>query len=718
MSFQISGLSSGFDWQSMIDQLMAIEQRPIKLLQQRQNKLKLQQQAWMDVNTRLATLRNKLDALKLESTFLGHRTSVSSESALKATAKTNAVNGTYHVTIHQLATASSRKSTADIGSPLDTTVLLNKAGFATNITSGTITINGKQYDIDTSSDSLDSLATKLAADGITLSYNAASDELTLSSAVPLELGSASDTSNFLQVTRLSATLTDGNTTVTVAGLGTVKPNVKLNEARFQTALGASNGSFTINGVEIEWDAKTDTLNDVLKRINRSDAGVTARYDSYTDQVILESKKTGNLDITLGTDTGGLLASLQLTGSILTKGQNASITVDELNGGMPIQSTSNQIEIVEGLTLQLLEADPTKEITVTVSSDTETAISAIRAFVEQYNSVQEFIASKLDVGDPKNPDDGGILAGNPTLMRIQSSLRRLVTSNFADVAGSYRSLHEIGISTTSDKTARLQIDESKLIQALELHPDDVRSLFFGEVNIALGTAGSSISASSEFSSDYPVASVIDGITSSDGWGAGQGWSDATAGVFPDVLTIDFGKMRYIEKVVIHTLDSAGMPAANFGIRDFTLTSFYRSTSRELASIAGNTEGVITSLFASTKAERLQISIDDSNDGQHARIIEVEVYEFNGLAAMLDREIDSLIHRSDGIITSQTAGLQESIDDLSERMESMERRIEAMRETMVRKFVAMETALAQMQTQSAWLTSQLAGLNANWNVSRES
>lgn len=67
------------------------------------------------------------------------------------------------------------------------------------------------------------------------------------------------------------------------------------QIRGLTKLGADSnmqdGSFTINGVEIEYKA-TDSLKTIMDRVNNSKAGVTMSYSQITGQFKVESKVTG------------------------------------------------------------------------------------------------------------------------------------------------------------------------------------------------------------------------------------------------------------------------------------------------------------------------------------------------------------------------------------------------------------------------------------------
>ncbi len=97
----------------------------------------------------------------------------------------------------------------------------------------------------------------------------------------------------------------------------------------------TDGSFDVNGETIAVN-ETDSLNDVIDRINASDAGVTAAYDAVAETVTLTNDETGSQTITLENDTSGFLAAMKLDSATPVLGSDneaASImsTVDEFSG---------------------------------------------------------------------------------------------------------------------------------------------------------------------------------------------------------------------------------------------------------------------------------------------------------------------------------------------------------------------------------------------------
>ena len=154
------------------------------------------------------------------------------------------------------------------------------AGFSVSVTAGRFTINGEQIDVQ-AGDTLDDILARVTVQtGLTAAYDSGEDKITLSDAggAPIVLGSAADTSNFLQAARLANNGTD--TITSGRQLGGLNTSSALASARFNIAV--TSGTFAINGVSFTIDSSSDTVADVLNSISQSAAGVVASYDSVND----------------------------------------------------------------------------------------------------------------------------------------------------------------------------------------------------------------------------------------------------------------------------------------------------------------------------------------------------------------------------------------------------------------------------------------------------
>lgn len=102
-ALRIGGIASGLDTNSIVDILATQAKQPVYRLEQKLNTKALEKTIYQDIKNDLVTLKNDLLNLKLESTFKSKNTSVSNPSILGATALPSAKNGTYNITVSQIA---------------------------------------------------------------------------------------------------------------------------------------------------------------------------------------------------------------------------------------------------------------------------------------------------------------------------------------------------------------------------------------------------------------------------------------------------------------------------------------------------------------------------------------------------------------------------------------------------------------------------------------
>ena len=482
MDLSVSGLASGFDWKTLVDQLVQVERAPQTQLLSEQNLLQQRNNAYGSILTQLGVLRNRISALKSPDLFNTRAASVGDSSVASASASTGAVQGSFAFNFLQLATASKLTGSSGVGRALNASndvsgLVLSNAGFASGVSAGDFTVNGKRVSIATT-DTLQQVFDKIsAATGgtVTGGYDSSTDRISLNSGAEIVLGSAADSSNFLQIARLN-----NNGTGTVASssqLGSVQVAHALSAANFTTAIsdGGGAGKFRINGAEILFTASDKTA-DVLKRINDSAAGVTASFDSVNDRFTLVNKTTGDLGVALEDVSGNFLAAAGLSTGALQRGKSLLYTV---NNGGTLTSQSNTITEASsglaGLTVTALKEGGST--TVTVGSDTSKIKTAINDFITQYNGVQSLIDSQTASStDAKGKVTAGILASDSDANDVARQLRTLAYGQVSGLTGTVKRLESLGIATNSkDNTLKLE-DSTKLDAALANNLNDVSKLF--------------------------------------------------------------------------------------------------------------------------------------------------------------------------------------------------------------------------------------------------
>jgi flagellar hook-associated protein 2 len=100
-----AGLGSGLDVESIVTQLMAIERRPIDLLEEQTKKIETQLSSFGKLQSSLGTLRDKARSLTSADTWSPTKGSSSNEAAVAVTTGNGSVPGSYTVAVTQLAKA-------------------------------------------------------------------------------------------------------------------------------------------------------------------------------------------------------------------------------------------------------------------------------------------------------------------------------------------------------------------------------------------------------------------------------------------------------------------------------------------------------------------------------------------------------------------------------------------------------------------------------------
>lgn len=252
------GIASGIDTNSIIDQLMAIQRRPISLMQNKQLQIRSRADAFSRVNAALSAVATRAATLSQPDTFRQRSASVVAKEVdankVQANSTTGAAVGSFTFHVTALATQTRAESAQAVGQAVDADGPMDQAGFGTALKAGTFTINGTAFTIPPAT------ATAVAsAASIGAGYNAS-----------LPLDSAG---------------------------GDITP---------------SGGTFTINGVSINFSAETDKVSNVIQYINASAAEVIASFDEATQVFTLTHRTTGaGQSITLADTSGNFLESMKL-----------------------------------------------------------------------------------------------------------------------------------------------------------------------------------------------------------------------------------------------------------------------------------------------------------------------------------------------------------------------------------------------------------------------
>ncbi|MCF6154455.1 MAG: hypothetical protein E3K36_04215 [Candidatus Brocadia sp.] len=494
-----SSITSAFGASSninlLVTQFMALERRPLTSLNTKKTSLNSSLNIYSDLKSKLSdllTAARDLSSTSTSSIYNSRTSSSSDETKLTASAGTGAAVGTFQIRVKQLATGASIQSTSELISKsaaksttkvapgsgvIDVSKSFSDAGL-TSTPDGTVTINGQTFtlsDYDTVQAFMDAVNTDVTANA-NIYYNKTEDKFYIeqkSGSTDLVI-SETGTNPFFTQAKITAGTYTGN------GNTGIQSDVLLSKANFDTTLtSTTSGSFKINGVTITYNTDTDTLDNVISRINSSTANVNAFYDNSLDKMIIKSKATGSTDtITLSDVSGNLMSVLKLSGATATAGTDANFTINSSDAADEITKNTNTFTI-NGVTYTLKNTNvssytDTTYTTVTVKQDTSAIQSKITGFLDKFNTVTEYIKDKSSVNTSTKAR--GPLAGNATFTSLRSQLFQKITEQISGLtAGNPDYLHEIGITVSSSLKASLS-DTSKFNNAITSNSRAVEDLF--------------------------------------------------------------------------------------------------------------------------------------------------------------------------------------------------------------------------------------------------
>ncbi|MHA7815450.1 MAG: flagellar filament capping protein FliD [Pseudohaliea sp.] len=224
-----------------------------------------------------------------------------------------------------------------------------------------------------------------------------------------------------------------------------------------------------------------SLADIRDAINRSpdNTGVSATIlnEDAGSRLVLTARDTGaanTVSVAAAGGDGGLAALTTLTE--LTAAADAVVKVDSFS----FSSASNRVDgVIEGLTLDLVEADPGNVETVTIAEDRSAMIDKVSGLVDRLNgftSATNRVASyNADTGE------AGVLLGDATLRGIEDRIRQITGSQVGAAADPFGNLPGLGITT--NEAGLLELDEAQLSRALDERPEVLDTVLAGEDGIA-------------------------------------------------------------------------------------------------------------------------------------------------------------------------------------------------------------------------------------------
>lgn len=236
-----------------------------------------------------------------------------------------------------------------------------------------------------------------------------------------------------------------------------------------TTVVATGGSLTIGAAEVTLSGST-TLQGLADAINDTeDIGVTAsvvRTGPGAYRLALQSNLTGTEHAF--SVTNGLTGAAISFGANAVNAADASISINNIAA----TSSSNTFEnVVSGVTLTVLKADPATTVAVDVASDGSALADKVEAFATAYNNIVSFLETqRLSAGSGEEASIGS----DPMLRQLRGALRTALLGSHG--SGSLTRLAEIGVEFTRD--GRVELNRKVFDAAVAADGDGVRALLGG------------------------------------------------------------------------------------------------------------------------------------------------------------------------------------------------------------------------------------------------
>lgn len=190
------------------------------------------------------------------------------------------------------------------------------------------------------------------------------------------------------------------------------------------------------------------------------------------RLVLTGRETGAANtIELDGGSAGLRQALQA--ETLADASDARLTVD----GVEVVRPDNTItDLMDGLTIDLYQADPATTVSVDVEPDFNGVKEAVQGFVEAYNGLRDFIDVQREVSEEGEVDKLESPLFGDTLMRTIGQELGFAVGGAVEGLAPDRpaTLGALGIAMGEE--GRLSIDEGKLDEMLTKDPSAVRDVF--------------------------------------------------------------------------------------------------------------------------------------------------------------------------------------------------------------------------------------------------
>ena len=438
-TMRLSGLISGMDTESIIQELVSAKQIKVDNTKKAQTKHEWKQEAWKSLNTKLKNLQSKYVAnLRFSSSYMKKTTKVSNSSAVSVITGEDAVNGVQELSVKQLAkTAYLTGGKVQAGAEGKKWDALTKISdvMGADFKAGdiTFTTGGKTVDIEVTEDTtISDFLSKIKASGLNANFDAGQQRFFISAkqsgadcnfsmtadnvggakilaALGLQVSLKDDPDSLKQYQEYASYYNENDKDATIAEMrslidGDIATQTQNYLNRYK------------NLVELKKEAE-DKITELKKDSDKNKAAIKAQEESIaayekemkdiTDSYIDITTATGDDGEVTYTATAKEDFKKNVEESYYEKAAYASEVLKKYNAGTDVEGYATKIEgrdarivlngaeftsanntfAVNGLTFTALaETKADEVVTVTTQDDTDGIYNMLKDFLKEYNSI--------------------------------------------------------------------------------------------------------------------------------------------------------------------------------------------------------------------------------------------------------------------------------------------------------------------------------------------
>lgn len=230
--------------------------------------------------------------------------------------------------------------------------------------------------------------------------------------------------------------------------------------------------------EIYINDSNNTLSGIVKAVNDANIGIQANVitdsddSDYPHKIIFSSKDYGDENNVTFPTVYLLDGDHDFYFDKQRSAENGKIKLN----GFEVEVNSRELnDIVPGVNLRLLSAEPGKEVSVSVSEDFEAIKGKMDEFVSSLNGVLGFIQQQNTMDE--NTDTTKTLGGDSMLRSIEMRMRSLLQTGSYSTATGVNRLSQLGVEFNRNGT--LDFDKDKFNKVLQAQPHEVVKFLRGD-----------------------------------------------------------------------------------------------------------------------------------------------------------------------------------------------------------------------------------------------